>query len=229
MDRAEAGKNYEFLVHKIVKKCKINNKLFNTQKEEELGIYNDIECNFNGIKDIIIEIKKKSTPDWMQCSIKYDYIANKWIGNSNNKIPNNCKKIYEEIIKDKILFNGKIPPFMTNKITYEEWVKIKKDFKDIYFDCPNDTILKLYKEKDCKYIQVSDKGLYHLGNDICNFNVPIFICNQEIRIRIKVHNKKRCKLSVTIACKPKNINELHKSFYSLDNINKLPLNLEYIS
>lgn len=28
---------------------KNNNKLFDTQTEEELGKYNDIECNFNGI------------------------------------------------------------------------------------------------------------------------------------------------------------------------------------
>jgi hypothetical protein len=140
--------------------------------------------------------------------------------------------VFENIISTVTLFNGNIPPFMLNDVTHEEWVKIKRetnDFSDRYIDCPSDTIMKLYSEKGCSYIQISEKGLYHLGNDICNFNVPIFICNQEIRIRIKVHNKKRCKLSVTIACKPKNINELQKSSYSLDNINKLPLNLEYIS
>ena len=46
-------------------------------------------------------------------------------------------------------------------------------------NCPNDTIKKLYSEKDCNYIQISNKGLYHLGNDICEFNVAEFICEQQ--------------------------------------------------
>ena len=75
------------------------------------------------------------------------------------------------------------------------------------------------------------KGLYHLGNDICDFKVPIFICKQRLRIRTKIHEKKNtkgfCKLSVTIACQPKNINNLINSEYSLDDQIKLPINLIY--
>lgn len=51
------------------------------------------------------------------------------------------------------------------------------DFNDMYIHCSNDIIKKLYSEKKCNYIQISEKGLYHLGNDICNFNVPEFICD----------------------------------------------------
>lgn len=82
-------------------------------------------------------------------------------------------------------------------------------------------IMKLYREKCCSYIQISEKGLYHLGNDICDFKVPPFLCEQQLRIRTKIHERKNkkgfCKLSVTIACKPKNINSLENSSYSLDN------------
>jgi len=49
---------------------------------------------------------------------------------------------------------------MTNDITYDEWIEIKKDtndFNDMYFDCPNDTIKKLYNYKNCLYIQISNK------------------------------------------------------------------------
>jgi hypothetical protein len=31
---------------------------------------------------IPIEIKKSNTPDWMQCSIKYDCESKQWIGTS---------------------------------------------------------------------------------------------------------------------------------------------------
>ena len=40
------GKKYEFLIYNIVKHCEINNKKFNTQREDELGgcnSKNDIE------------------------------------------------------------------------------------------------------------------------------------------------------------------------------------------
>ena len=82
----------------------------------------------------------------------------------------------------------------------------------MYIDCPDDTIKQLYSKKGCAYIQISDKGLYSLGNDICEFNVPEFICEQQLRIRTKIHTRKNnkgfCKLSVNIACLPKNIKNL---------------------
>lgn len=231
-----SGKKYELKVYNIVKKCKLNNKDFNVQKEDELGgsnSKNDIECIMDNIV-IPIEIKKSKTPDWMQCSLKYDNESKKWIGSSKNKIPEKSKNLFEELISNSTLFNGKIPPFMTKDITHEEWLQIKKntnDYNDIYIECPNDTIKKLYREKGCFYIQISDKGLYHLGNDICNFNVPEFVCEQQLRIRTKIHIRKNingfCKLSVTLSCQPKNIKNLINSNYSLDSSSKLPINLLY--
>ena len=231
------GKKYELMIYNIVRKCKINGKQFNTQKETELGgcsSNNDIECNMIVERDVSIEIKKVNTPDWMQCTLKYDNIQNKWIGSSKNKIPETSKRIFENIISTHILFNGKIPPFMLKDITHEEWLKIKNettDYNDIYIKCQNDTIKQLYSEKGCSYIQISDKGIYHLGNDVCKFNVPLFICEQQMRIRCKIHkiknNKGYCKISVTISCQPKNINNLLNSNFSLDNKINLPKNLIY--
>jgi hypothetical protein len=235
MNSSINGKKYELDIFNIVKNCMLNNMKFNTQKQKDLGgcnNKNDIECNFIIDHDIPIEIKKYNAPDWMQCSLKFNYINNNWIGSINNKIPENAKKIFENLISNIKLFNGNIPPFIFNNITHDEWIKIKKettDFNDIYIDCPNDIIKKLYSEKGCKYIQISNKGLYHLGTDICDFKVPEFICEQQLRVRTKIHTKKNnkgyCKLSVIIACQPKNIKNLENSQYSLDDYNKLPINL----
>lgn len=232
-----SGKMYELNVYNVVNKCIFNNHYFNKQNEYDLGgchSKNDLEC-LMGSMNIPIEIKKIKTPDWMQCSLKYDWVGEKWQGSSNNKIPENSKKIFEELISTQTLFNGKIPPFMLKDITHEEWLTVKKetsDFNDFYLDCPQDTIKKVYSDKGCFYIQISEKGLYHLGEDICNFNVPEFICDQQARIRTKIHARKNtkgfCKLSVTISCQPKNIKELPTSDYSLDNRLKLPKNLLYI-
>lgn len=231
------GKKYELEIYNIVKKCKLNGNKFNTQNEYELGgcsSKNDLECNMNYINDVSIEIKKAKSPDWMQCSLKYDNINKKWMGSPKNKIPESSKKIFEEFITTTTLFNGNIPPFMLKNITHEEWINIKKetnDYKDMYIDCPNTTISRLYSEKSCKYIQISGNGLYHLGNDVCDFKVPEFICEQRIRIRTKIHTRKNnngfCNLSVIIACQPKHIKKLENSEYSLDNHLKLPKNLIY--
>ena len=234
-----SGKKYELAVYNIVKRTKLNGIEFNTQVETELGgcsSKNDIECNMKEAmaRDISIEIKKSKTPDWMQCCLKYDDTDKKWIGSKRNKIPEASKTVFEDLISTLTLFNGKIPPFMLKNITHEEWVKIKRettDFNDVYIDCPSDTIMKLYGKKGCSYIQISDKGLYHLGNDICDFKVPAFVCDQQLRVRTKIHKRKNkngfCDLSVTVACQPKNINNLVSSEYSLDNRTKLPTNLVY--
>lgn len=231
------GNKYEREIYNILKYTYINGEKFNTQIESELGgssSKNDIICNYNGYKNIGIEIKKSNTPDWMQCSITYNTTTNKWVSTPRKKIPNNCKNIYDELISNHSIFNNNIPPFIKEHITYDEWLKHKASDKwnDWYIDIPNDTIKKLYKEKGCYYIQISDYGLYHLGDDICNFNVPEFIIDQHIRVRIKNHDIKNkngyCTLSITASCKPKNISTLIKSQYSLDNINSLPSNIVYI-
>jgi hypothetical protein len=231
------GKEYELKIHDIVKRCKLGDQFFNTQTATELGgcsAVNDIECNLLSERDVSIEIKKSKTPDWMQCSLTYDKTQQKWIGSANAKIPVESRELFERLISDVSLFNGKIPPFMEKPMTHAEWIKEKestKDFSDAYIDCPSDTISSLYSAKGCSYIQVSDKGLYHLGDDKCKFGVPQFEASQQLRVRTKIHTRKNskgfCSLSVVVACQPKNINELVDSSCSLDDVSKLPDILSY--
>ena len=198
------GGIYEKEIHNVIKYTYINNKQFNTQTVDELAgssSKNDIECNF--------------------------------IEKSKNSIA--CREIFNNLINNINLYNGEIPPFIEKSITHEEWIKIKKEtnkWDDKYIDVPSDSISKLYQSKGCNYIQISNGyGLYHLGNDICNFEVPLFNIEQQLRIRTKIHTRKNkkgfCVLSITIACQPKDISKLEKSKYSLDDKDKLPLSLIY--
>ena len=234
------GNKYEKKIHNIIKNCTINDKQFNTQKENELAGSSskiDIECDFITKKDIGIEVKKCNTPDWMQCSIKYNEKDKKWEASKRGKNPIKCRKMFDNLINKKKLYNGEIPPFINKNLTHTEWVEIKKTTKkwnDKYIDIPSDFIKKLYKAKGCHYIQISNGyGLYHLGIDKCKFKVPEFNIEQQLRIRTKIHSKKNkngfCVLSVTIACQPKDITKLNKSKYSLDNKDKLPPSLIYKS
>jgi hypothetical protein len=229
-----SGITYEKIIHDICQKCYINHKPFNTQNVEELGccsIKNDIECNFIEENDIGIEIKKNNTPDWMQCSIKYNNKTKKWEATNKCKIPIKCSELFNKLINNINLYDGEIPLF------HEEWINIKKEtnkWDDKYITIPSDSISRLYQENGCNYIQISDGyGLYHLGKDICNFGVPLFNIEQQIRIRTKIHTRKNkngfCILSVTVACQPKDIKKLISSKYSLDNKVKLPPQLIYKS
>ena len=146
---SKSGKNYELAVYNIVKNCIIDDKRkkrFNIQTEKDLGgcsSGNDLICNYKKDNDIAIEIKKEKTPDWMQCSLTYDKEKKRWMGSPRCKIPEKSKELFEEILNKINLFNGNIPPFMIDNITYDEWTKIKKntkDFNDVYIECPNDTI-----------------------------------------------------------------------------------------
>lgn len=234
---SESGNKYEKDIWNVVNKCIYNSKPFNTQHIHELGgssSKNDIECDSIKSKDIGIEVKKCNTPDWMQCSLKYNNKSDRWEASSRGKIPEEARKIFNKILQNIKLYDGEIPPFIINDITHEEWKKIKKEtdkWNDKYIDIPSDTIIKLYNSKGCQYIQVSDKGLYYLNYDPCDFNVPQFNIPQQMRIRTKIHTKKNkkgfCKLSIMASCQPKNIKIYPKSSYSLDDISKLPLNLVY--
>ena len=85
-------------VHDVIKHCAINKKPFNTQKEDELAgssSKNDIECNFITENDIGIEVKKYNTPDWMQCSIKYNKKNKCWEATKKGKNPNECRRMFE--------------------------------------------------------------------------------------------------------------------------------------
>ena len=193
------GNAYEHVVHKVVKYCNIVGEPFNVQNKNDLA-------GSSSKNDLTCQYKSKDFGIEVKKAKTPDWMQ--------------CS----------------IKPFIENPLTHDEWKNIKSvsdKWNDVYLDIPSDTIQKLYAAKGCHYIQISDNGLYHLGNDFCSFGVPLFEIEQRIRIRTKIHSRSNkfnyCSLSVTVACQPCNIKDLNPSPYSLDDINKLPLNLDYLS
>ena len=241
----KSGNLYEKEVWNIVSNCSYtynNMKLsFNKQLETDLGgssAKHDLLCSFFGQdNNVEIEVKRKTTPDWMQCCLYYNESTKRWQPKrTNNKIPNAAIDLYEELLEtyqmENNIFNGRILNLKEDR-TMERWKEEKKDFKDIYFEIPNDFIAKLYSSKQCKYIQVSEFGLYHVGEeDFCHFNTPRFITPSLGRIRVKYHRVKKdgnLSLSVVISACPNRIVLLKKSNISLDSIIRLPSCLKFES
>jgi hypothetical protein len=227
------GKAYECKIWEncIKLKTKYNENFCKLDKNQLGGCSNryDIVCHYNK-KPVNIEIKKHNSPDWTQMTL-YP-IKGKWKAKKNSKVPLLTKNLFEKIINQKKYIS--IPKKLFNNLTHSQ-LKIfrKKYFKDIYINCPSNVICNLYKFKGCHYIQISKYGLYHLGDDICNFNVPLFNCNTRLRIRIKVHcskikigkNKGKIRASIVVAARPINMYKMKKSGYSLDGELNYPPNL----
>jgi Mg2+ and Co2+ transporter CorA len=98
-----SGNNYEKEIYNITSKCILSgsNIPFNTQDIETLGgssSKNDIICNFTDTGDIGIEAKKHNTPDWMQCSIKYNEETKKWEA-AKGQNPEKCRDIFNELVE----------------------------------------------------------------------------------------------------------------------------------
>ena len=87
-------------------------------------------------------------------------------------------------------------------------------------DVNKETISNLYANNHIDYIQIRDYGLYHTGRNVANFDVPLFECEQEIRFIPYYENKN---IHLLMSIKPKNINNIKKSQYSLDISDTLSL------
>jgi hypothetical protein len=232
---SQSGFKYEKRVFKTISNLMVNNYKLTSQLEKNLGKSTnsiDLICNYQNQPSIGIEIKKNNSPDWMQCSLKYNLSQKNWEGSSRSKIPLESRAIFNKLLDGSVIFNNQIPLFVQKSIKHEEWIDIKKstsNFRDVYINIPNTTIRDIYRQKGCYYIQVSNKGLYHLGKDIYKFDVPEFLTEQQMRVRIKIHNRINsrgyCDMSVMAACQPKNIDLLAISKYSLDAYYRLPKKL----
>lgn len=204
---SKSGKQYENEVYEIIK-----NSPFVTEQCGGSSHAPDIKC----IDGKSIEIKKVFAPDWGQTVLHWK--DNQWFSKS---------ELFRKYLNK---LSMKPPQFLENKITYEQWLKIKVDYKDEYIDVDDDTINEYYKEKGSYYIQLSNGyGLYYMDDDVFNFGVPKFDIKQRMRVRIKVHgrsdNNGYAQLSVTAAFQPINVKQMAKSPYSLDDKERLPPNL----
>lgn len=98
--------------------------------------------------------------------------------------------LFQDCIAHTLLWEGRIPPFVTKKIMYPDWDAVKDMFTDEQYHAPSNVISKYYKEKGNSYIQIKGLGLYHTGEDVCAWGVPYFECPTYLRVRCKRHGVK---------------------------------------
>jgi hypothetical protein len=101
-------------------------------------------------------------------------------------IPEEC--LHKECLGSYIPFQGNVPSFLKGDRRPEQWAAEKHMFTDEYIPVDNQTVKEYYRRKGESYIQVEDKGLYHLGTDVLDLGVPEFQCETKLRIRCKCHS-----------------------------------------
>jgi hypothetical protein len=204
--------DYIAKVKNISRWCNVNNSEFYNTKSS------DLKTHLNG-SPILFKLKKHDVLNWERFILKYCNYNIPYIPNS-----------LESMIDIKVLFSGRIPIFMFKNISFNYWLSIKHNYENISLICPPHALTCIYRDHGYKYIQISEKGLYHLGDDIYNFGVPKFLCPQRIYFETNVirYTDDICKVVPIISCRPTNITKLISSNFSLDSIKTLPQSIKYI-
>ena len=118
---------------------------------------------------------------------------------------------------NEIMWEGKVPSFLTGDKTKDTWLKEKSNFESKYIIIEDRSIIAAYyKSKGSSYIQVEHKGLYHTGEDPLGIGVPLFEADTKWRVRCKQHTGSSVPGSV-----------MASFVFSRESLNKSNRNLEW--
>ena len=149
---------------------------------------NDAAFVFGG-QDYFLEVKNKTAPDYGARKIVYDKPSGGiWKWND----PDNITALLDA---HSVLSN--IPVFEPRKYVKSDLAldKADRDFDRRQFAKTIDLgtagaylIHRYYADKRCSYIQVENKGFYHLLDNPAGLGVPQFTPSVSIRLRAKTHS-----------------------------------------
>lgn len=136
-----------------------------------------------------LEIKNRTAPDYGSKKIVYDPVRKCWKWNEHDAMSD---------LFDDIGILHKAASFIPRKYTKfdSQLTPIDKNYDRTNFE---KTVLldgtfgakllhRYYAKKDCYYIQVEGKGIFHLAEDRANLNVPRFLPEVALRLRAKPHS-----------------------------------------
>lgn len=181
------GKSYEHMVHLNMMKYNYNDAVIIPIGELGGSTVNpDIQFQIDN-KIINIEAKNKNSSEGGQKTMHFK---------DGLLICKDNTTIHSEILSNYQPWSGNIPSFLKGDKSFDTWLSEKKMFKDEYKFISSDVIRKYYKDKNIHYIQIQEKGLYHIDTDVLNIGTPIFDCESKLRIRCKQHGSSSMPSSV---------------------------------
>ena len=147
---------------------------------------NDAGFTHKGM-DFFVEVKNKTAPDFGQKKLTWDKQKG-WQWSEKDIITD----LYDQLGVMKYVDKNFVPRKYTvsaNSITMLDKKFDQQQFekRGIVLDNPK-YLNEFYARKNCFYIQIENKGLYHLKNDIANLIVPRFKPELTLRLRAKTHH-----------------------------------------
>lgn len=210
-----AGRQYELKVVDILSKLKYNNQRLNVQALTAAASHDN---------DVVFAVREKYYG--IECKNKGAFEG----GGRVLKVINGnlCVEdigLIKTLYGEHVAFNGMIPSFLKGDRSKDTWLSEKDLFHDEYIHVEPTAISEYYKTKGSSYIQVEGKGLYHTGNDVLEFGVPLFQGDTRLRIRTTKHIDRKTGVprDVTVALVFKRAS-LAKSPYCLET--SRPMSLE---
>ena len=177
MDNWNLGQQYEKRIQDILK---------------SRGLLPDNLCkNDAGFKhygaNYFVEVKNRTAPDFGQKKLTWTKNAG-WQWSEADSIT----ELYDELGVLRYIDRNFVPRRYTvsaNSISMLDKRFDQQQFekKGIVLDNPR-YLYEFYARKNCFYIQIENKGLYFLKNDIANLLVPRFNPELTLRLRAKTHH-----------------------------------------
>ena len=155
--------------------------------ETNLGA-NDAGFVHRGV-NYFVEVKNRTAPDFGQKGLIWDKSTKKWDWREHDVV----SKLYDQFGAKKYIDKNFIPRRYSveplHKLTLSDKKFDQKTFEKRGILLTNLNLLyKFYARKDCYYIQIENKGLYYLLQDVANLNVPRFVPELYMRLRAKTHH-----------------------------------------
>jgi hypothetical protein len=232
------GKMYENNINKLLKKYGLQPKGFKPPGSDSTRHDGEFIFKEDTVK---FEIKLSLNKDFGQAPLHFSTAENKWIFSETAKA-----KDLIAILKGKNIENGITegwsksgPPrkftIPQNLLTLKDKESDKKNYKDLFFDIPMNSISTYYNNKGVYFIQIGDDnpslkpakgyGLYYLGdNPLKNKGliVPKFEVELQLRVRYKHIDSGPSRYTFMSAIQLKQgINKPKKSDINLENIDDL--------
>jgi hypothetical protein len=207
------GKAYQHNIAQKMSKMRFDNKCYSVEEVEGAKSGADI-CIVREHDRIGVEIKDNGAFEGGSIKMKYDDSQKRLVFSDINSL-------HQKYLGNTILYNGLNLPWYEGKQTVEEYEPLADIFdKEVRIPISSASMSEYYRGKNVYYIQIERYGLYHTGNDILKLGVPLFECDQCLRIRTSKHKKKiNNKRVPTDVVGDINYNKktLKKSVYDLDN------------
>lgn len=175
---------------------------------------NDAGFKHNGMH-FFVEVKNKTAPDFGQKKLTWSRQKG-WEWSEKDIITD----LYDKLGVMKYIDKNFVPRRYTVSAGSISMLDKKHDqtkFEKRGIQLSNPRYLyEFYARKNCYYIQIENKGLYHLKNDIANLVVPRFMPELTLRLRAKTHQSIPIYSYSFFAVIQAQTNRMAKSLYDLE-------------